>query len=125
MDLRGDWSSVCPALLRYPRRNQVAPDFFAVKELSHRWGGVAALQHPHPLAALAPSPSCGREGRPPYFGAPSPASIITSSFSPALFLRRKAAASLYSCELKQATPCSKVGNSMTTKRLNLSGPSRV
>src|SRR5687768_17626712 len=25
MDLRGDWSSVCPALLRYPRRNQVAP----------------------------------------------------------------------------------------------------
>src|SRR5207249_11746592 len=88
MDLRGHWSSVCPALLRYPRRNQVAPDFCVAGELSHRWGGAAALQRPH-------------------FGAPSPASIITSSFSPALFLRRNAAASLYSCELKQATPCSK------------------
>src|SRR6266545_4594342 len=31
MDLRGDWSSVCPALLRYPRRNQVAPDFVQKK----------------------------------------------------------------------------------------------
>src|SRR6266513_24365 len=40
-------------------------------------------------------------------------------------LRRKAAASLYSWELKQATPCSNVGNSITTKRLNFSGPSRV
>jgi len=28
MDLRGDWSSVCPALLRNPRRNQVAPKYF-------------------------------------------------------------------------------------------------
>jgi len=25
MDLRGAWPSACPALLRYPRRNQVAP----------------------------------------------------------------------------------------------------
>lgn len=25
MDLRGHWSSVCAALLRYPRRSQVAP----------------------------------------------------------------------------------------------------
>src|SRR5712691_1373238 len=46
MDLRGHWSSVCPALLRYPRRNQVAPDFCAAEELSHRWGRVVALQHP-------------------------------------------------------------------------------
>src|SRR5882762_85528 len=36
MDLRGHWSSVCPALLRYPRRNQVAPDFKVACELSHR-----------------------------------------------------------------------------------------
>src|SRR6266853_4726810 len=106
MDLRGHWSSVCPALLRYPRRNQVAPDFVAAKNYPIDGVGRFALQHPH-------------------FGAPSPASIITSSFSPALFLRRKAAASRYSCELKQATPCSKLGNSMTTKRLNFSGPSRV
>src|SRR2546429_712669 len=41
MDLRGHWSSVCPALLRYPRRNQVAPDFSAADELSHRWGTLA------------------------------------------------------------------------------------
>src|SRR6266851_3828268 len=50
-------------------------------ELSHRWRGRRRSS----TAVL-------------YFGAPSPASIITSSFSPALFLRRKAAASLYSCE---------------------------
>src|SRR5258708_5234173 len=106
MDLRGHWSSVCPALLRYPRRNQVAPDFCVADELPNGWGGAAGLHRP-PL------------------GAPSPASIITSSFSPALFLRRNAAASLYSCELKHATPCSKLGNSTTTKRLNFSGPSRV
>src|SRR5467141_2346131 len=31
-------------LLRYPRRNQVAPDFCAADELSHRWGA-----HPSPL----------------------------------------------------------------------------
>src|SRR5256885_16713618 len=68
-------------LLRYPRRNQVAPDFKVPCELSHRWGRAAVLQH-----------------APPYFGVPSPASIITSSFSPAWFLRRNAAASLYSCE---------------------------
>src|SRR6266853_3806143 len=121
MDLRGHWSSVCPALLRYPRRNQVAPDFCVADELSHRWG-----PHPSPLPQAGEGSLLIRErGRPPYFGAPSPASIITSSFSPALFLRRKAAASLYSGELKQATPCSNVGNSMTTKRLNFSGPSRV
>src|SRR2546422_11190963 len=37
-------------LLRYPRRNQVAPDFVATKELSHRWG-------PHP----SPLPQAGEE----------------------------------------------------------------
>jgi predicted ABC-type ATPase len=58
-------------------------------------------------------------------GSPSPASTITSSFSPALLRRRKAAASWYSFDLKHATPCSKLGNSMTTKRLNFSGPSSV
>src|SRR5713101_954980 len=116
MDLRGHWSSVCPALLRYPRRNQIAPDFCVADELSHRWS-----PHPNPL----PQAGEGPPPQPPHFGAPSPASIITSSFSPALFLRRNAAASLYSCELKQATPCSNVGNSMTTKRLNFSGPSSV
>src|ERR1700704_6908194 len=72
-------------LLRYPRRNQVAPDFCVADELSHRWRGRRRSS----TAA-------------PYFGAPSPASIITSSFSPALLLRRNAAASLYSRELKQA-----------------------
>src|SRR5205823_13631429 len=43
---------------------------------------------------------------------------ITVSTSPAP-LRRKAAARSYSGEVKQATPCSKVGNSITTKRWNL------
>ena len=43
------------------------------------------------------------------------ASTITVSTSPAP-LRRNAAAFLYSSEVKQATPCSKVGNSITTKR---------
>src|SRR5213592_633276 len=38
---------------------------------------------------------------------------------------KEAAASLYSRESKQATPCSSVGNSITTKRLNFSGPSRI
>src|SRR6266568_5142234 len=38
MDLRGDWSSACPALLRNSRRNQVTPDFCAAEELSHRCG---------------------------------------------------------------------------------------
>src|SRR6266700_310457 len=60
-----------------------------------------------------------------YFGGPSPASTITSSFSPTPFLRRNAAASLYSGELKHSTPFSRVGNSITTKRLNFSGPSRI
>ena len=39
----------------------------------------------------------------------------THLYSPAPF-RRKAAAFSYSAEVKQATPCSKVGNSITTKR---------
>jgi len=34
MDLRGDWSSACPALRRNPRRNQVAP-VFVRDALSH------------------------------------------------------------------------------------------
>src|SRR5258706_5048050 len=95
-------------LLRYPRRNQVAPDFKVACELSHRWRGRRRSS-----TAV------------PHFGAPSPASTITSSFSPALFLRRNPAASLYSSGLKQATPGPKVGNSIQTKRLKLSGPSRV
>src|SRR5258706_10720404 len=33
-------------LLRYPRRNQVAPDFFAAKELSHRWGAAVCIATP-------------------------------------------------------------------------------
>ena len=48
----------------------------------------------------------------------SPPSTMMVSTSPAP-LRRKAAARSYSGEVKQATPCSKVGNSMTTKRWNL------
>src|SRR6266568_3111043 len=49
MDLRGDWSSACPALLRNSRRNQVTPDFFATGELSHRcgllWQAFAGFHH--------------------------------------------------------------------------------
>src|SRR5262249_23679652 len=45
----------------------------------------------------------------------SPPSTIRVSTSPAR-LRRKEAASLYSDDVKHATPCSKVGNSITTKR---------
>ena len=45
----------------------------------------------------------------------SPPSTMIVSTSPAP-LRRKVAASLYSGDVKQATPSSKVGNSITTKR---------
>ena len=45
----------------------------------------------------------------------SPSSTMMVSTSPAP-ARRNAAALLYSSEVKQATPCSKVGNSITTKR---------
>src|SRR2546425_12776459 len=31
-------------LLRYPRRNQVAPDFCVADELSHRWRGGREVQ---------------------------------------------------------------------------------
>src|SRR6185437_2851895 len=57
-------------------------------------------------------------------GVASPPSTMMVSTSPAP-LRRKAAASSYSREVKQATPCSKLGNSITTKRWNLSGPSMI
>src|SRR5712692_7481888 len=33
MDLRGDWSSACPALLRNPRRNQVTPGIAAANAI--------------------------------------------------------------------------------------------
>src|SRR5215471_1075233 len=55
-------------------------------------------------------------------GVASPPSTMTVSTSPAP-LRRNAAASSYSGEVKQATASSKLGNSITTKRWNLSGPS--
>src|SRR5260370_17354652 len=112
MDLRGHWSSVCPALLRYPRRNQVAPDFCVAGELSHRWG-----PHPSPLPQAGEGslllrlfPASGRgcerseRVRGAYFGAPSPASIITSSFSPALLLRRKAPAPIVSFHFQPPPP---------------------
>src|SRR5207253_9232835 len=54
----------------------------------------------------------------------SPASSMMVSTSPAP-LRRKAAAASYSGDVKHATPCSKVANSITTKRWNLSGPSMI
>ena len=59
-----------------------------------------------------------------YYFVASPPSTMMVSTSPAP-LRRNAAASSYSFEVKQATPCSKVGNSITTKRWNLSGPSMI
>src|SRR5262245_53172040 len=42
--------------------------------------------------------------------------MVSTSPAP---LRRKAAARSYSGEVKQATPCSKVGNSITTEALEL------
>src|SRR5262249_36769880 len=54
----------------------------------------------------------------------SPASTMTVSTSPAP-ARRKAAASSYSFDVKQATPCSRVGNSIDTKRGNLAGPPMI
>src|SRR3954470_7123893 len=63
-------------------------------------------------------------GPPPRQRLGSPPSTMTVSTSPAP-LRRKAAARSYSGEVKQATPCSNVGNSITTKRWNLSGPSMI
>src|SRR5215467_7016436 len=48
--------------------------------------------------------------------------MVSTSPAP---LRRKAAARSYSAEVKQATPCSKLGNSITTKRWNLCGPSMI
>src|SRR5262245_16947142 len=54
----------------------------------------------------------------------SPASTMTVSTSPAP-ARRNPAAWLYSAEVKQATPCYKVGNSITTKRWDLSGPPMI
>src|SRR4029079_6523573 len=54
----------------------------------------------------------------------SPASTMMVSTSPAP-PPRNAAAWLYSPDRKQATPCSKLGNSITTNRWNLSGPSMI
>src|SRR5262249_35111278 len=59
-----------------------------------------------------------------YCGVASPPSTMMVSTSPAP-LRRKAAAASYSSEVKQATPRSKVGNSITTKRSNFFGPSMI
>ena len=50
-----------------------------------------------------------------YFVASPPSTMMVST-SPAPLARRNAAAASYSFEVKQATPCSKVGNSITTKR---------
>src|SRR5712691_1250335 len=65
MDLRGDWSSACPALLRNSRRNQVTPDFRAAEELSHRcgllWRAFAGFRH-HQLVfpdAVSAAKCCG------------------------------------------------------------------
>src|SRR5581483_6138056 len=48
--------------------------------------------------------------------------MVSTSPAP---LRRNAAALSYSGDVKHATPCSKVGNSITTNRWNLSGPSMI
>ena len=53
----------------------------------------------------------------------APSTMMVST-SPAP-LRRNAAALSYSGDVKQATPCSSVGNSITMKRWNLSGPSMI
>src|SRR6266850_2300695 len=39
-------------LLRYPRRNQVAPDFRTAEELSHRWGRAGRIATPLLAASL-------------------------------------------------------------------------
>src|SRR5262245_42484701 len=54
----------------------------------------------------------------------SPPSTITFSTTPAP-PRRKLAASWYSGDWKQATPCSNVANSITMKRWKVSGPSMI
>ena len=59
-----------------------------------------------------------RSANPPrrtYFVASPPSTMMVST-SPAPLARRNAAAASYSFDVKQATPCSKVGNSITTKR---------
>src|SRR5712691_417280 len=65
MDLRGDWSSACPALLRNSRRNQVTPDFCAAEELSHRcgllWRAFAGFHH-HQLVFTDTVPAPKRRG---------------------------------------------------------------
>src|ERR1700745_194004 len=48
--------------------------------------------------------------------------MVSTSPAP---LRRNAAASSHSGDVKQATPCSKAGNSITMKRRNLTGPSQA
>src|SRR5438477_8484623 len=59
MDLRRHWSSVCPALLRYPRRNQVAPDFSAAENYPIDGALTLALSrldhHQLVLARLVPA----------------------------------------------------------------------
>jgi hypothetical protein len=52
-------------------------------------------------------------------------SMMTISNSPALSFLRCAAASRYSGDSWQPTAFSKLGNSMTMKRWNFSGPSRI
>src|SRR6266851_4291406 len=73
------------------------------------------------VPALAPPRSAGMTVSGVQASTPS---TMTFSTSPAP-LRRNAAAWPYSGEVKQATACSKVGNSITMKRWNLSGPSMM
>src|SRR5262249_48845607 len=102
------------------------------REASHP-PACCIMQHRHPPIAIVSAlhlmgnGSATLVGRHPFMrrqrGASAPASMMVST-SPAP-LRRKAAARWYSGEVKQATPCSKVGNSITTKRWNLAGPSMI
>ena len=87
------------------RSRQFAKSGILNPPISH-WFAVASYRQG---ARLCQSRSVHRVASPPS------TMIVSTSPAPA---RRKAAARSYSGEVKQATPCSKVGNSMTMKRWN-------
>lgn len=114
--------------------DELDPHGAVPEALSNGWAAILSslktmleTGEPMRMSAIRWRPPRNRDRSPRqrhHRGVASPPSTITVSTSPAP-ARRNAAARSYSSDVKQATPCSSVGNSITTKRWNLSGPSMI
>src|SRR5687768_7272194 len=104
--------------------NQIPEHVEHARHASRRASSHAGSEDQDPAYAVDQDPAYGVCLLATAYFVASPPSTITFSTTPAP-LRLKAAAAWYSGDSKQATPCSRVGNSITTNRWKSCGPSLI